>query len=97
MAAALDAGDRTIGKDSAVSDPLEYGERAYRAVLLIAIVAIIVCFFTFGDSRGAVFWAIGIGLAGIAFGAVASLVVILLVAKIQAIKNRRARARHGAR
>jgi hypothetical protein len=60
-----------------VSDPLEYGDRAYRAVLLIAVVALIVCFFTFGLSRATVFWAIGIGGAGIAFGAVASFLAIL--------------------
>jgi|AmaraimetFIIA100_FD_contig_71_4490528_length_1160_multi_4_in_0_out_0_1 hypothetical protein len=65
-----------MGKDSAVSDPLEYGDRAYRAVMLIAIVAIIVCFFTFGLSWAAVFWAIGIGVAGIAFGAVAAFLAI---------------------
>jgi len=44
--------------------------------MLIAIVAIIVCFFTFGLSWAAVFWAIGIGVAGIAFGAVASFLAI---------------------
>ena len=59
-----------------MSDPLEYGSRAYRAVLLIAVIAIIVCFFTFGLSWAAVFWAIGIGVAGIAFGAVASFLAI---------------------
>ena len=59
-----------------MSDPLEYGNRAYRAVMLIAIVAIIVCFFMFGLSWAAVFWAIGIGVAGIAFGAVAAFLAI---------------------
>ena len=59
-----------------MSDPLECGHRAYRTVLLIAIVTIIVCFFMFGLSRAAVFWAIGIGVAGIAFGAVASFLAI---------------------
>ena len=61
-----------------MSDPLEYGDRAYRTVLLIAIVAIIVCFFMFGLSWAAVFWAIGIGVAGIAFGAIASFLAIFI-------------------
>jgi len=44
--------------------------------MLIAIVATIVCFFTFGLSRAAVFWAIGIWIAGIAFGAVAAFLAV---------------------